>query len=82
VISASIDVIEYIVPVLRIPLLGDIFDVVGLAISLYLYGWVGLVAILELVPGFDIIPVNCVTWLIWFILKRQREMAEHLSSEL
>ena len=80
-ISASMDAIEYVVPILRIPLIGDIFDIVGLATSLYLYGWLGIVAALELVPGLDILPINVLAWVVWFIIKRQREATERLLGE-
>ncbi len=81
VISASIDAVEYVVPILSLPLIGDIFDIVGLATSLYLYGWTGLVAALELVPGLDLLPLNVLTWVVWIIIKRQREATERLLGE-
>ena len=82
VISASIDAVEYVVPILSLPLIGDIFDIVGLATSLYLYGWVGLVTALELVPGLDLLPMNVLTWVVWIIIKRQREATERLLGEV
>ncbi len=72
-VSASIDVVEYVVPFLSLPLIGDVFDIVGVATSLYLYGWAGLVAALEFVPGLDLLPLNLLAWLVWFVIKRQRE---------
>jgi len=81
VVSASIDAVEYVVPILSLPLIGDVFDIVGLATSLYLYGWAGLVSALELVPGLDLLPLNVLTWVVWIIIKRQREATERLLGE-
>jgi len=74
-ICLSLDIVEYVIPVLMLPLIGDVFDFVGIAICLYLFRALGLVSLLELVPGLDILPINSVTWFIWLILKRQREAA-------
>jgi len=81
VISASLDVVEYFVPILSLPLIGDIFDIVGVATSWYLYGWVGVIAALELVPGLDLLPINVLAWVVWLIIKRQREATERLLGE-
>jgi len=81
VVSASIDAVEYAVPILSLPLIGDVFDIVGVATSLYFYGWTGLVSALELVPGLDLLPLNVLTWVIWIIIKRQREATERLLGE-
>jgi len=78
VVSLSIDVIEYIIPVLMLPLIGDLIDIVGVATAIYLYREVGLLALLELVPGLDFLPMNTVAWLVWLLLKRQREAVEGL----
>jgi hypothetical protein len=78
VISLSIDIVEYIIPVLMLPLIGDLYDIVGLVTSLYLYGVVGAISALDLIPGLDILPINTITWFVWLILKRQREATEHL----
>ena len=74
-ICLSLDIIEYIIPILMLPLIGDVFDFVGIAVCLYLFRVLGLVSLLELVPGLDILPINSVTWFIWLILRRQRESA-------
>jgi len=78
VVCLSIDVVEYIIPVLMLPLIGDLFDIVGVATSIYLFREVGLLSLLELVPGLDILPMNTITWFVWLILKRQREAVEGL----
>jgi len=76
VVCLSIDVVEYVIPVLMLPLIGDLVDIVGLATSLYLFRLVGLIALLELVPGLDILPINTIAWFIWLISRRQGEVAE------
>ena len=74
VVCLSIDVVEYIIPVLTLPLIGDLFDIVGVATSLYLFRAVGLLSLLELVPGLDFLPMNTITWFVWLVLKRQSEV--------
>jgi hypothetical protein len=74
-ICLSLDIVEYVIPVLMLPLIGDVFDFVGIAVCLYLFRALGLVSLLELIPGLDILPINSVAWFIWLILKRQREAA-------
>lgn len=76
VICLSLDITEYFLPFLLAPLVGDIFDFIGIITSVYLFKWVGLFATLELIPGADVLPINTITWAIWFILKRQREEME------
>jgi len=78
IICLSIDIVEYIFPVLMLPLIGDLFDLVGIATCLVLFRVVGLIALLELVPGLDILPMNTITWFVWLVLKRQREALEGL----
>ncbi|MCJ7631997.1 hypothetical protein MUP77_06340 [Candidatus Bathyarchaeota archaeon] len=72
----SIDIVEYVIPVLMLPLIGDLFDLVGIASCLVLFRAVGLTSLLELVPGLDILPMNTITWFVWLFLKRQREALE------
>ncbi|MDQ1280733.1 MAG: hypothetical protein QG670_1996 [Thermoproteota archaeon] len=76
VVCVSLDVVEYLIPSLLTPFVGDIFDVVGLATSLYMFKWIGLFSVLELVPGLDILPINIITWLIWILSKRGKGFAD------
>ena len=76
VICLSLDLIEYLVPFLLTPFVGDLLDVVGVATCLYLFRWYGLVAGLELIPGLDVLPINVVTWGVWLAAKRQRDLLE------
>lgn len=81
VVSLSIDLIEYIIPILLLPIIGTLYAIVGVSTSLYLYGWVGLIAMLDLIPGLNLLPMNTVTWAVWLIAKRQRETTERLLGE-
>jgi hypothetical protein len=72
IICLVIDGIEYFIPILLTPLVGDIYDIIGLATSFYMFGWIGLFSALDLIPGLDILPINTITWLIWLINKRSK----------
>jgi len=71
-ICLSLDIIEYPLPILMAPFSGDILDLIGVAISVYLFGITGFIAIVELIPGIDILPTFTVTWLLWYSLKRRK----------
>ena len=73
IICAVIDSVEYVIPILLSPFVGDIYDVVGLVSSIYMFGWVGLFSTLDLIPGLDILPINTITWMIWMISKRRKD---------
>ena len=77
IISLSIDILEYIVPALMLPIIGTFYNLIGLLTSLYLYKGVGAISALDFIPGLDILPVNTISWVVWIFLKRQREVAEH-----
>jgi len=66
------DLIEYLLPMLIMPIGGDIIDVAGIVSCAYFFSWIGLISIFELLPGIDIIPTFTMTWLAWYILKRRR----------
>jgi len=70
----TVDGIEYIIPFLPAPFFGDIYDVVGLVASLYMFGWIGLFSALDLIPGLDILPINTITWLIWVLSRRWEDI--------
>ena len=67
-----LDISEYVAAVLIMPLVGDIFDVVGIIACLVMFRWIGIISLFELVPGADILPIFIITWLVWFFLKRQK----------
>jgi len=73
IICIFLDIVDYIIPILRTPLIGDLLDVVGLMIAILLFGVLGLLSSLEFVPSFDIIPMSTVNWLVWIYLKRSKE---------
>ena len=73
IICIFLDSLDYIVPILRVPLIGDLFDLVGLAIAFVLFGWIGLISFLEFVPGLDLLPMSTVNWMIWVYSKRNKE---------
>ena len=74
IICLSLDVIEFIIPFLLTPFVGDLFDIIGLTACVFMFRWVGLFALLELVPGLDPIPINLITWLIWVFNKRWKDL--------
>jgi hypothetical protein len=67
----SLDVVEYVIPFLLQPIIGDLLDIIGVATCIYLFRWVGLFAVLELVPGLDFLPINVFTWIIWYVLNHR-----------
>jgi len=73
IICVFLDILDYVIPILRVPLIGDIFDIMGLAIALVLFGWIGLISLLEFVPSLDILPISTVNWLAWIYSKRSKE---------
>ena len=57
---------------LMAPFSGDVLDLIGVAVIVYLFGVTGFVALFELIPGVDIIPTFTVTWLLWYSFKRRK----------
>jgi len=70
-ICVLLDVSEYIVAILLLPLFGDFLDLAGIFASVLMFGWVGFISIIELVPGADILPIFILTWIIWYITKKR-----------
>lgn len=66
------DVTEYAAAVLTLPLIGDVFDIIGIIVCIFIFRWIGLVSLAELLPGADILPIFIITWLIWYIIKKQK----------
>ncbi|MCJ7714270.1 hypothetical protein MUO66_07430, partial [Candidatus Bathyarchaeota archaeon] len=66
-----LDVSEYMLAILLLPLFGDILDLAGIFASVLMFGWVGLVTLIELVPGADILPIFIITWIIWYLTKKR-----------
>lgn len=72
IICVGLDLIEYVFPLLMIPVAGDLIDIIGLSFCIYFFNWIGLISLLELIPGLDSLPIFTATWLTWYILKRRQ----------
>lgn len=72
----ALDVAEYAVPFLLAPVVGDILDIVGVGAGITMFGWIGLLSILEFLPMADIFPLFILTWIIWYYLRKQKEKEE------
>jgi hypothetical protein len=70
-VCVSLDLIEYILPILIVPLAGDLVDFAGVVFCVFYFSWVGFISVFELLPGLDILPCFTVTWLSWYLLKRR-----------
>jgi len=73
ILCVILDVIEYAAAVLTMPVIGDLFDVVGILVCFVMFRWIGLLSLVELVPGADVIPTFIITWLMWYFLKKQKK---------
>jgi len=73
VVCVALDVVEYILSILLLPLVGDIIDLGGIIFSLYYFKWIGLLTLLELVPGGDLLPLYIIAWLAWYSLRKLEE---------
>jgi hypothetical protein len=71
-----LDVIEYLVKPLLAPIIGDLLDLIGITVSIFMFGWIGALSMLELVPGLDILPIYSITWITWYYMKKDREKKE------
>ncbi|MCW4030736.1 MAG: hypothetical protein NWE80_00040 [Candidatus Bathyarchaeota archaeon] len=67
-----LDIIEYVAAILTMPVIGDLLDVVGILFCFVIFRWIGLVSLVELVPGADVFPVFIITWLVWYFLRKQK----------
>ncbi len=77
-VCLCLDFVEYVFLFLMPPL-GEIFGVAALIISLLMFGWIGLLSGLDMVPFADILPINTITWFIWFLMNHL-SMATQASS--
>jgi len=81
IICIFLDVVEFIVPMLLTPVLGDILDIIGLLYCISAFRWIGSIAILELVPFFDPFPINILTWFIWFYFRHSPDTGLNFSQK-
>ncbi len=80
-VCLALDLLDYLVPFLSAPIYGDILDFAGVAFCILFFNWVGGIAILELIPGLDILPVYSISWLTWYINTsrvRRKKMEQEL----
>jgi len=73
ILCIVLDISEYMVAVLLLPVVGDMLDVVGIIACLVMFRWIGIVSLFELVPGADILPIFIITWLLWYFVKKQKK---------
>jgi len=72
-ICVILDISEYIIRILLLPTVGDFLDIAGFIASLIMFRWVGLISLVELVPGADIFPIFIITWLVWYSIRKTRK---------
>jgi len=81
-ICLALDLLDYLVPFMMTPIYGDLLDLTGLIFAFMYFNWLGVILILELVPGLDILPLFTITWVTWYIntskvkKKRTKEVLE------
>ncbi len=73
IICVAFDVVEYAVPILLTPIVGDVLDIAGVGLGIALFGWLGLISIVELLPLVDYFPVFILMWIVWYYLRKQEE---------
>ena len=73
IVCIILDIIEYVVAILLLPMVGDFLDIAGIIACFVMFRWVGVVSLVELIPGADIFPVFIITWLIWYCLRKSRK---------
>ncbi|MFP3951040.1 MAG: hypothetical protein ACLFVP_02715 [Candidatus Bathyarchaeia archaeon] len=81
ILCLTLDIFDYFLPILLSPVYGDIWDFVGFVFCVIYFGIIGAISLLELFPGFDVVPIFTITWLIWFFYKRHK-MKREINSEL
>ena len=80
-VCLSIDFLEYLIPLMMTPIIGDMVDLVGIVFTLIYFSWYGALPMLELIPGFDILPLYTITWITWY-LQSSRVKKKQLKEEL
>ena len=82
-VCLALDLMDYLVPFMMTPVYGDLLDLIGMAFAFMYFNTIGAIMILELIPGFDILPLSTITWITWYIntskmnKKRVREELEN-----
>lgn len=81
IVCLTIDGIEYVTSILLFPFVGDIYAIIALAASLYMFGRLGLFSALDLIPGLDLLPINTITWLIWMLSRRRKDITNMIGHD-
>ena len=80
VVCLSLDLLEYLIPMMMTPIYGDMVDLVGIVFAFIFFNWYGIIPMIELIPGFDILPLYTITWITWYLqsssVKKRRIKAE------
>jgi len=69
-----LDISEYMFAVLLLPVVGDLLDVIGIVSCFAMFRLIGIISLFELVPGADILPIFIITWLVWYLVKKRKEL--------
>ena len=80
-VCLSLDLLEYLIPFMMTPIFGDILDFTGITFALIYFNIYGAISILELIPGFDILPLYTITWITWY-LHSSRTQKKQIQEEL
>ena len=72
IVCLSLDILEFIAPMLLTPVLGDILDLAGFLFCAVYFNVIGAISLLELVPGLDVVPFFSLTWLTWYLIRRRK----------
>lgn len=76
IVCIVFDLVEYAIPILLGPLVGDVLDIVGIGAAVLMFGWIGSLSLLEFLPMADILPIFVFTWFVWYYFKKRREKRE------
>ncbi len=74
VICITLDISEYMLGILLLPLIGDLLDIIGIISCFVMFRLIGIISLFELVPGADIVPVYIITWLVWYLIRKRKEL--------
>ncbi len=73
-ICIILDIVEYMFAILLVPIIGDFLDIIGIVACFAMFRLIGIISLFELVPGADILPIFIITWLIWYLVKKRKEL--------
>ena len=74
IVCLVLDISEYIAVILLMPVTGDLLDLVGIIASFVMFYWVGIISLVELVPGADVFPTFVIVWVIWYFIKTRKRL--------